>query len=94
MANYINWAQIASIRSLFLTTSTTSTQSTIYGNGLNQAEVLVHMVALDAQQREIVGIPTLDLLQHSNLIDYITGGNIFDASAGQTPASDNVWRLI
>lgn len=93
MANFSSWAQIYTIRSLFLTTNTTATQGIIYGNGLNQAEVLVHMVAVDSQQHEITGIPTSALIQNSTLIDYITGATIDDASAGPSPAGDNVWSF-
>lgn len=70
------WSRVTTISTLSITTVDAVTSSTeIYGNGLNQATMLVTINAQD-ENYEDVTLTTEDLLPYIKLIDYNTGEDI------------------
>lgn len=70
------WSRVTSLSTLSITTVGSSIGGTeIYGNGLNQATILITINAQDKKSNDVT-ITAEDILPYINLIDYNTGEDI------------------
>lgn len=93
MVNFTTWSAIFAIRRLVITTRTTEQRAFVYGNGVNQTEVVIHMNAVNSSNQEIINTPANQLLQHSKLLDYVRGDALQNGTNLPPALLENVWSF-
>lgn len=75
------WSQVTTLSTLSITTVGSSTGGTeIYGNGLNQATMIITINAQDKDSNDIT-LTAEDIIPYIKLIDYNTGEDIYGGNA-------------